>query len=170
VANLLPQHLFESAWFNNQSHLVAKQENITGEKQVRKFGRQSISLMLGIFITHKNPPSSVGFEPATECPMGLMASSLTTRPSRAAASRMQRRNGVQWLRRYQPAASVRVDWSLCMLLHLCIVFSHELGVSLGYTFRIYSALCVSLHTFWSNTEFEIGEIKKVPCFLCSTSS
>jgi hypothetical protein len=33
VANLLPQHLFESAWFNNQSHLVAKQENITGEKQ-----------------------------------------------------------------------------------------------------------------------------------------
>jgi hypothetical protein len=33
VANLLPQHFFESAWFNNQSHLVAKQENITGEKQ-----------------------------------------------------------------------------------------------------------------------------------------
>jgi hypothetical protein len=33
VANLLPQHLFESAWFNNQSHLVAKPENITGEKQ-----------------------------------------------------------------------------------------------------------------------------------------
>jgi hypothetical protein len=46
VANLLPQHLFESAWLNNQSHLVAKQENITGEKRVRKFGRQSISLML----------------------------------------------------------------------------------------------------------------------------
>jgi hypothetical protein len=46
VANLLPQHFSESAWFNNQSHLVAKQENITGEKRVRKFGRQSISLML----------------------------------------------------------------------------------------------------------------------------
>jgi hypothetical protein len=29
-------------------YLVAKQENITGEKQVRKFGRQSISLMLWI--------------------------------------------------------------------------------------------------------------------------
>jgi hypothetical protein len=46
VANLLPQHRFESARFNNQSHLVAKQENITGEQQVRKFGRQSISLTL----------------------------------------------------------------------------------------------------------------------------
>jgi hypothetical protein len=95
VANLLPQHLFESALFNNQSHLVAKQENITGEKQVRKFDRQSISLMLcrvllhavnvlplrrdcvlGIFITHKNPPPSVGFEPATECPVGPVASTL----------------------------------------------------------------------------------------------
>jgi hypothetical protein len=35
VANLLPQHRFESAWFNNQSHLVAKQENHgweTGQK------------------------------------------------------------------------------------------------------------------------------------------
>jgi hypothetical protein len=52
VANLLPQHLFESASFNNQSHLVAKQENITGEKQVRKFGRQSISLMLCRVLLH----------------------------------------------------------------------------------------------------------------------
>jgi hypothetical protein len=33
VANLVPQHFFESARFNNQSHLVAKQENITGEKR-----------------------------------------------------------------------------------------------------------------------------------------
>jgi hypothetical protein len=24
VANLLPQRYFESAWFNNQSHLLAK--------------------------------------------------------------------------------------------------------------------------------------------------
>jgi hypothetical protein len=71
-----------------------------GEKQVMKFGRQSTSLMLcrvllhavnlrngtdsftslrrkcvlGIFITHKNPPSSVGFEPATEYPVGPVAS------------------------------------------------------------------------------------------------
>jgi hypothetical protein len=52
VANLLPQHLFESAGFNNQSHLVAKQENITGEKQVRKFGRQSISLKLCRVLLH----------------------------------------------------------------------------------------------------------------------
>jgi hypothetical protein len=52
VANLLPQHFFESAWFNNQSHLIAKQENITGEKQVRKFGRQSISLMLCRVLLH----------------------------------------------------------------------------------------------------------------------
>jgi hypothetical protein len=50
VANLLPQHFFESASFNNQSHLVAKQENIMGEKQVRKFGRQTISLMLCRFL------------------------------------------------------------------------------------------------------------------------
>jgi hypothetical protein len=52
VANLLPQHRFESAWFNNQSHLVAKQENITGEKQDRKFCRQSISLMLCRVLLH----------------------------------------------------------------------------------------------------------------------
>jgi hypothetical protein len=52
VANLLPQHRFESAWLNNQSHLVAKQKNITGEKQVRKFGRQSISLMLCRVLLH----------------------------------------------------------------------------------------------------------------------
>jgi hypothetical protein len=51
VANLLPQHHFESAWFNNQSHLVAKQ-NIMGEKEVRKFGRQSISLMLCRVLLH----------------------------------------------------------------------------------------------------------------------
>jgi hypothetical protein len=38
--------------FSNQSHLVAKQENITGEKQVRKFGRQSISLMLRRVLLH----------------------------------------------------------------------------------------------------------------------
>jgi hypothetical protein len=94
VANLLPQHLSESARFNNQSHLVAKQENITGEKQVRKSGRHSISLMLCRVLLHavnlrhgtdgftsppkevraKNPPSSVGFEPATECPVGPVAS------------------------------------------------------------------------------------------------
>jgi hypothetical protein len=36
--------------------------------------------VLGIFITHKNSPPSVGFEPATECPV---ASTLTTRPPRA---------------------------------------------------------------------------------------
>jgi hypothetical protein len=52
VANLLPQHFFESAWFNYQSHLVAKQENITGEKQVRKFCRQSISLTLCRVLLH----------------------------------------------------------------------------------------------------------------------
>jgi hypothetical protein len=52
VANLLPQYLFESARFNNQSHLVAKQQNITGEKQVGKFGRQSISLMLCRVLLH----------------------------------------------------------------------------------------------------------------------
>jgi hypothetical protein len=52
VANLLPQHRFESAWFNNQSHLVAKQENIMGEKEVRKFGQQSISLMLCSVLLH----------------------------------------------------------------------------------------------------------------------
>jgi hypothetical protein len=52
VANLLPQHRFESAWFNNQSHLAAKQENITGEKQARKFGQQSISLMLCRVLLH----------------------------------------------------------------------------------------------------------------------
>jgi hypothetical protein len=40
----------------------------------------------GIFITHKNPPSSVGFEPATECPVGPVASTLTTGPPRAATS------------------------------------------------------------------------------------
>jgi hypothetical protein len=33
VARLLPQHHFESARLNNQSHLVAKEENITVEKQ-----------------------------------------------------------------------------------------------------------------------------------------
>jgi hypothetical protein len=52
MANLLPQHFFESAWFNNHSHLVAKQENITGEKRVRKFGWQSISLMLCRILLH----------------------------------------------------------------------------------------------------------------------
>jgi hypothetical protein len=31
VANLLPQHLFDSARFNNQSHLVAKQEMVAKE-------------------------------------------------------------------------------------------------------------------------------------------
>jgi hypothetical protein len=39
--------------------------------------------VLRIFITHKNPPPSVGFEPATECPVGPVASTLTTRPPRA---------------------------------------------------------------------------------------
>jgi hypothetical protein len=39
--------------------------------------------MLGIFITHKNPPSSVGFEPTTGCPVGPVASTLTTRPPKA---------------------------------------------------------------------------------------
>jgi hypothetical protein len=39
--------------------------------------------VLGIFITHKNPPSSVWFEPATECPVGPVASTLTTRPPKA---------------------------------------------------------------------------------------
>jgi hypothetical protein len=36
--------------------------------------------VLGIFIAHKNPPSLVGFEPATKCPV---ASTLTTKPPRA---------------------------------------------------------------------------------------
>jgi hypothetical protein len=52
VANLLPQHFFESSRFNKWSHLVAKQENITCEKQVRKFCRQSISLMLCGVLLH----------------------------------------------------------------------------------------------------------------------
>jgi hypothetical protein len=42
--------------------------------------------VLGIFITHKNPPSSVGSEPATEYPVGPVASTLTTRPPRAVAA------------------------------------------------------------------------------------
>jgi hypothetical protein len=33
--------------------------------------------VLGIFITHKNPPPSVGLELATECPVGSVASTLT---------------------------------------------------------------------------------------------
>jgi hypothetical protein len=52
VANLLPQHFFESARFKNQSHLVAKQENIMGEKEVREFCRQSISLKLCRVLLH----------------------------------------------------------------------------------------------------------------------
>jgi hypothetical protein len=52
VANLLPQHFFESAWFINRSHLVAKQENIMGEKWVRKYGRQSILIMLCRVLLH----------------------------------------------------------------------------------------------------------------------
>jgi hypothetical protein len=32
--------------------------------------------VLWIFITHKNPPSSVGLEPATEYPVGPVASML----------------------------------------------------------------------------------------------
>jgi hypothetical protein len=105
VANLLPQQLFGSAWLNNKSHLVAKQENITGEKQVRKFGRQSISLTLCTVLLHAvnlrhrtdgftSPPKEVrardfyhpqkstalvGLEPATEYPVGPVASTLTTR-------------------------------------------------------------------------------------------
>jgi hypothetical protein len=86
VANLLPQHLFESAWLNNQSHLVVKQENITGEEiwpiKHLMLCRVLLHAVLGIFITHKNPLSSVGFEPA-EYPMGPVASMLTTRPPRA---------------------------------------------------------------------------------------
>jgi hypothetical protein len=35
VGKLLPQHLFESVSFHNQSHLLARRGNITGEKQVR---------------------------------------------------------------------------------------------------------------------------------------
>jgi hypothetical protein len=38
---------------------------------------------LRIFIAHKNPPPSVGLEPATEYPVGAVASTLTTRPPRA---------------------------------------------------------------------------------------
>jgi hypothetical protein len=38
---------------------------------------------LWIFITHKNPLPSVGFEPTTEYPVGPVASTLTTRPPRA---------------------------------------------------------------------------------------
>jgi hypothetical protein len=34
--------------------------------------------VLGNFITHKNPPSSVGLEPATEYPVGPVASTLTS--------------------------------------------------------------------------------------------
>jgi hypothetical protein len=76
-----------------------------GEKQVRKFGRQSISLMLcrvllhAVNLRHRTDgftsprkevramdfyhPSSVGLEPATEYPVGSVASTLTTRPPRA---------------------------------------------------------------------------------------
>jgi hypothetical protein len=39
--------------------------------------------VLWIFITRKNPLSSVGLEPATEYPVGSVASTLTTRPPRA---------------------------------------------------------------------------------------
>jgi hypothetical protein len=45
--------------------------------------------VLEIFITHKNPPSSVGFEPATKYPMGPVASTLTTRLPRAFFSYMR---------------------------------------------------------------------------------
>jgi hypothetical protein len=34
--------------------------------------------VLWIFVTHKNPPPSVGLEPATEYPVGSVASTLTT--------------------------------------------------------------------------------------------
>jgi hypothetical protein len=96
VANLLPQHDFELAWFNNQSHLVAKQENYGWETAVGKFGRQSISLMICRVILHavnlrhgtdgftSPPSSSAGFEPATGSPEGPVASTLTTWPPRAA--------------------------------------------------------------------------------------
>jgi hypothetical protein len=50
VANLLPQHRFESAWFNNKSHLVGKQENITGEKQSGNLAdKASHSCSVGFF-------------------------------------------------------------------------------------------------------------------------
>jgi hypothetical protein len=107
MANLLPQPLFESAWFNNQIRLVVKQENIMGEKQRSgNFGQQSITLMLfrvllhavilrhgtdgftfslkevhtADFYHHKNSPSSARPEPATERLMGPVTSTLTTRP------------------------------------------------------------------------------------------
>jgi hypothetical protein len=43
--------------------------------------------VLGIFITRKNPPPSVVFEPATEYPVGPVASTVTTRPPRSRGSR-----------------------------------------------------------------------------------
>jgi hypothetical protein len=52
VAKLLPQHDFESACFNNQSHLVARQKNHGWETEAGKFGRQSISLMLCRVLLH----------------------------------------------------------------------------------------------------------------------
>jgi hypothetical protein len=43
--------------------------------------------VIGICITRKNPPSSVGLEPATESPVGSVASTLTARPPRASFKR-----------------------------------------------------------------------------------
>jgi hypothetical protein len=40
--------------------------------------------VLGISITHKNPPPSAGPELVTESPVGPVANTLTTRPPRAA--------------------------------------------------------------------------------------
>jgi hypothetical protein len=48
-------------------------------------GRTALLPLRRIFITHKNPPASVGFEPATEYPVGPVASTLTTRPPKAAS-------------------------------------------------------------------------------------
>jgi hypothetical protein len=104
VANLLPQHRFSyqpdttTRAISQRSRRISRVRNRSGNLAdkashsccvgffyIYDMGPTALlplwrKCVLGIFITRKNPPSSVGLEPATEYPAGSVASTLTARP------------------------------------------------------------------------------------------